>query len=316
VSALFLGVDGGQSSTTAILGDETGRVLGIGRGGPFNHVQASEGRQKFLGAMHESLGAACRAAGLSQLPPLKAACMGFSGGPKDKEALLHEVLTAEHVVVTHDGLIALSGATGGEPGVIIISGTGSFAFGRNGEGRTARAGGWGYAFGDEGGGFHMTRQALRAALRMEEGWGPPTTLRARLLEASGAADANDLLHRFYTTDWPRPKIAALSRLVDEAAVEGDPVASDILVQSAQSLATYAGAVRGQLFDEQETVPVAYIGGGFRSQILLERFRTLMELHDGVRTQAPQYGPAVGALLEAYRAAAVPVRLSNLPESEK
>ncbi len=316
MSQLFLGVDGGQSSTTAIIGDETGRVLGIGRGGPCNHVQASEGRAKFLSAMNESLGAACRAAGLEKLPALTAACMGFSGGPKDKEALLREVVAAEHVVVTHDGLIALSGATGGEPGVIIISGTGSFAFGRNGEGRTARAGGWGFAFGDEGGGFHMTRQALRAALRMEEGWGPPTALHARLLEATGAVDANDLLHRFYTTDWPRPKIAALSRLVDEAAVEGDPQAGDILVQSAQALAQYAGAVRGQLFRESETVPVAYIGGGFRSEILLERFRMLMELQDGVQTQPPRYGPAVGALLEAYRAAGVAVRLTNVPETEK
>src|SRR5258708_21745706 len=108
------------------------------------------------------------------------------------------MLRVDRLTVAHDGFIALAGATAGAPGIIAIAGTGSFCFGRNASGRTARAGGWGYIFGDEGGGFDLTRQALRAALRMEEGWGPPTVLRQRLLEATGAADANDLLHRFYT----------------------------------------------------------------------------------------------------------------------
>src|SRR5258706_176871 len=80
-------------------------------------------------------------------------------------------------------------------------------------GRAARAGGWGYIFGDEGGGFDITRQALRAALRFEEGWGPATALRVMLLQATGARDANDALHRFYTQEYPRPRIASFSRLV-------------------------------------------------------------------------------------------------------
>ena len=84
----------------------------------------------------------------------------------------------------------------------MIAGTGSFCFGRNGAGQTARAGGWGYVFGDEGGGFDLSRQAVRAGLRFEEGWGPPTALRAMLLEATGAVDMNDLLHRMYTAEYP------------------------------------------------------------------------------------------------------------------
>ena len=105
------------------------------------------------------------------------------------------------------------------------------------------SGGWGYIYGDEGGGFDITRQALRAALRLEEGWGPPTVLREKLLAATGAPNANDLMHRFYSTDWPRPKIAALSKLVDEAAANGDAVARDILNGAAQQLAGIAVACR-------------------------------------------------------------------------
>jgi N-acetylglucosamine kinase-like BadF-type ATPase len=312
----FLGVDGGQSSTTALIADDTGKVLGVGRGGPCNHVGAAEGRKKFINAIQGCLEAASHQASLDAPVHFAAACLGFSGGPVDKEAILREILRCDQLTVTTDALIALSGATAGQPGVIVIAGTGSIAFGRNAEGRTARAGGWGYIFGDEGGGFDLTRQALRAALRSEEGWGPPTALHERLLESTGARDANDLLHRFYTTEFPRPSIAALSKVIDEAAQDGDPVARDILHNGAQQLASIAGAVRAQLFQPGEKARVAYIGGVFRSELLLERFRTLIELEEGNRLAPPEMGPAAGALLEAFRAAGVTIALSNVPEFEK
>jgi N-acetylglucosamine kinase-like BadF-type ATPase len=314
---LFLGVDGGQSSTTALIGDETGRILGAGRGGECNHVGASEGRAKFTRAISGCIAAACEQEKLNA-PEVRfaSACLGFSGGPADKEAILREMLRVDAMTVTHDGLIALAGATAGEPGIIVISGTGSMAFGRNRDGRTARAGGWGYIFGDEGGGFDLARQALRAALRQEECWGPPTALRALLLEAADAADANDLLHRFYTSEFPRPKIASFSRLVDEAARMGDATARDLLNSAGQQLAFLAGAVRGQLFKEEEPAQVAYIGGVFRSEILRERFQMLVELNEGNRVGPPRYGPAAGALIEAYRAAGLHPELNDLPEFEK
>lgn len=314
---LFLGVDGGQSSTTALIGDETGRVLGYGRAGPCNHVGAAEGRTKFVNAIQGCLSAACREAGLDpEQVRFEAACLGFSGGPADKQAILAEMLAVERLIVTHDALIALAGATAGEPGIITIAGTGSIAFGRNSAGRTARAGGWGYIYGDEGGGFDLTRQALRAALRHEEGWGPATLLRAMLLETTGASDANDLLHRFYTTDFPRPRIAGYARLVDEAARKGDGVAREILHEAARQLAALAMAVRQQLFAEGEAARVSYIGGVFRGGILLERFRALVELEEGNRVGPPVHGPAAGALLESYSAAGLRPALSGLPELEK
>src|SRR5437660_2571125 len=211
----FLGVDGGQSSTTAVIGDELGRVIGIGRGGPSNHVGAAEGRAKFVNAIEECVTAACVKGGVDPANTrFASAWLGFSGGPADKESIVNEILSSERTLVTHDGLIALSGATAGQPGLITIAGTGSFAFGRNAAGETARAGGWGYIFGDEGGGFFITRQALRAALRFEEGWGPPTALRDVILQAAGARNVNDALHRFYTQEYPRPRVASFSRLVD------------------------------------------------------------------------------------------------------
>jgi len=307
MALLFFGVDGGQSSTTALIGDETGRVLGAGSGGPCNHVGAAEGREKLIRAVTDCLLHACRQAGLNPIEvTFEAACFGMSGGPEDKQAILGQILRARKIVTTTDAVIALAGATAGKPGIITIAGTGSIAFGRNAKGQTARAGGWGYVFGDEGGGFDITRQALRAALRMEEGWGPPTGLRDALLRATGARDANDLLHRFYTQDYPRPKIAAYSQLVDAQAQAGDMIAKEILRQAGAQLGALARSVRKRLFAPEESPALAYIGGVFRSSILLEHFREIAG-----PCSPPVYGPAAGALLEAYRAAGLNPELTNL-----
>jgi N-acetylglucosamine kinase len=295
-------VDGGQSSTKAVIGDDAGRFLGRGVGGPCNHAAKEEGRARMERGVRESVEAACRDAGLdASAVCFEGACFGMSGGPDDKRSILERILRTRRLVVTTDAAIALAGATPVGRGIVVIAGTGSIAFGRNAEGRVARAGGWGYAFGDEGGGFDTVRQALRAALRMEEGWGPPTSLHAAMLEAVGARDANDMLHKFYSDEWPRSRLAALATLVDAAASEGDAVANQILSRAAQELATLASAVRGQLWKRGEAVELAYIGGVFRSRILLERFRLLVELEEGDRCSPPLRTPAEGALLEARRA---------------
>jgi N-acetylglucosamine kinase-like BadF-type ATPase len=306
---LFLGVDGGQTSTVALIGDETGQVVGIGCGPACRHE----------GAIGEAVNAAGAAGGFAT-GPIEAACFGLSGGPAGKETALRELVKAEHYIVTHDAAIALTGALAGEPGIIVIAGTGSMAFGKShtgrSAGRSARAGGWGYAFGDEGGAFDLVRQALRVALRQEEGWGPPTALRELLLEASGAEDANELMHRFYTSEWPRERVASLAPLLDQAAEGGDLVAQEILNGAGQALAVLAGIVGGQLFQRNEAVTVSYTGGVFRSPVVLERFRMLVELEDGARVKAPRYGtlysPAAGALIEAYRAAGVDCLPVNVP----
>ncbi|MBV9612687.1 MAG: hypothetical protein JO091_09445, partial [Acidobacteriaceae bacterium] len=264
MSRFYLGVDGGQSSTVALIANEDGRVIGRGSGGACNHVGSSEGRDKFLSAVGECLEQACAAAGINRHSTVfAAACFGFSGGAEDKEAYTRELVRSEKYRITHDADIALAGATAGEPGIVVIAGTGSMAFGRNAAGNTARAGGWGYVFGDEGGAFDLTRRALRAALRYEEGWGPGTALRALLIESTGAEDANALLHRFYTDKYSRARIAQYAPLVSEAA-EGDAVARAILAEAADKLALLAKGVFQQLFRPGEKTTVAFTGGVFDS----------------------------------------------------
>ncbi len=302
-TSYFLGVDGGQSTTTAWIGDASGRVIGAGHSGPCNHVGAEAGRRRFTAAVTDCVSGACSEAGLdAREVEFEAACLGFSGGPADKEALVRALVRAARLLVTDDASIALAGATGGAPGIVVIAGTGSIAFGRNSRLATARAGGWGYLFGDEGGAFDLVRQALRAALRDEEHWGPPTNLRTVLLAATGAADAHELMHRFYTDSYPRDRIATFAGLVGDVARYGDAVALELLHTAGTQLAALAGAVRRQLFADDEAAVVAGVGGVFEDAYVRERFRALVERNASNRCVDPLYPPAGGALLEAYRLA--------------
>lgn len=297
----YLGVDGGQSGTASAIGDETGRVLGRGEAGPCNHAAADEGRAKLERAVRESVAAAWKDAGIDgDGVRFRAGCFGMSGGPEDKREILARILPADRLTVTTDAAIALAGATETGQGIIVIAGTGSIAYGKNARGRSARAGGWGYVFGDEGGAFDIARQGMRAALRMEEGWGSPTILREMLLETIGARSANEALHLLYTPEWPRPRTATLAQLVDEAANGGDDIAAKIIHDAAAQLSTLAGSVREQIFSRRTEHQVAYVGGVFQSARLLERFRLLVELEEGVECIPPLRDPAEGALREAIR----------------
>lgn len=310
----FLGVDGGQSGTTAVIGDESGRIVGWGSAGPCNHVSADEAKTKFQRVMRECISQAADSAGIAD-NRFEAACFGMSGGPDDKAGLLRELIDAGHWVITHDAAIALAGAASGEPGIVAIAGTGSMIFGQNARGETARAGGWGYLFGDEGGAFDIVRQALRAVLREHEGWGGRTALTPALIEAVAASDANELLHLFYTPEWPRQRIAGLARLVDRIAQEADPIATSILQNAARELALQVGSVRRQLWADADSARVSWVGGVFRSNILLERFRMLVSIEANNACEPPKHGPAVGALLLAWRAAgnqAEPLGTEKLP----
>jgi N-acetylglucosamine kinase-like BadF-type ATPase len=316
MSEYFLGVDGGQSSTTALIGDSEGKIVGWGTVGPCNHVTAVEAKAKFLRVMKECVSQAIARAGLASPVAFKSACFGMSGGPADKAALLHEVIASEHWIITEDATIALAGATAGEPGIVAIAGTGSIAFGQNPRGETARAGGWGYLFGDEGSAFDIVRQALRAVLREHEGWGARTALTPALIEAASVTDANELLHIFYTPDWPRQRVAGMAEIVNRIAEDGDPIAVGVLHNAAQELALLVGSVRRQLWAEGESVRVAWTGGVFNSVILLERFRTLVSIEQDTTCEPPRHDPAVGALLLAYKATGIRAAQLGLTETDR
>ncbi len=308
----YLGVDGGQSSTTALIADDQGRILGAGNAGPCNHVTGAEAKAKFIAVVGDCVNQAIAEANLGPLSPQFAvACFGFSGGAEDKETYSRELISSERYKFMHDAAIALTGATEGQPGIVVIAGTGSIAYGRNASERTARAGGWGYLYGDEGGAFDIVRRALRAVLQFEEGWGPATNLHGQMLKATNTGSANELLHRFYAMS--RHEIAAFAPLITAAGEAGDRVALGIIEEAASALAWYVEGVFRNLFADSCTATVAYIGGVFQSSILRNCFAEKLRLRTGCEATAPKLSPAAGALLEALRLDENESTLSSIPQ---
>lgn len=304
---LYLGVDGGQSSTKALVGNAAGEILGRGLGGPCNHARLGEGRAKLERALSEAVGQALAPLGLTLAEArFHRICVGMSGGPDDKREIIERLIRADSYDVTTDAHIALYGAVAGGPGAIVISGTGSIALSRDIQGRIWRAGGWGYVFGDEGSAFDIARLSLRAALAAEERWGTNTSLRGALLTATHSASANQLLHRWYAGEFSRDQTADWSRLTAAAAAQGDAVAQAILEGAGHGLAQLAVAAAKMASLPAGGAKICPIGGVFANGGVLKSFsRSLADIL-GVQPAAPAALPADGAL----RAAAEGVVLAS------
>ncbi len=294
-------MDGGQSHTRAVVGDASGAVIGGGTVGPANCTGEEGSGEKLQRAVSNAVGEALDRTGRKLADTrFAAACFGLSGGPASKRAVIASVISAQRLEIVGDAEIALLGGLGGEPGIVVIAGTGSMAFGKNAAGKTSRAGGWGYVFGDEGGAFGIVRQALRAALRQGEGWGPETALTDVLLKECEARNVNELMHRFYTKELTRDRIASLAPLVDHAASEGDGVAAEILRGAVECLQELAIAVRKKLYDIKEAVPIVPVGGVFRSPFVADKFRTRVDAEENTSVVQPKFEPVMGALMRAYQ----------------
>lgn len=239
------------------------------------------------------------AAGLPEGTAFEGACHGLSGDWPEAHRVAAKVVPAETVTAASDTEVALEGAAGGEPGVVVVAGTGSMALARDLSGRTTRCGGWGYLFGDRGGAFDLVRQALRKALASEEGWGGPTTLRDLFLKATATETVNDALHRFYSADWPHHRVAALAPGVDVAAGHGDQCALEVLRAAGTHLGELAARAVRALPSPGQVASVYRAGGVFRSETVRSAFaRTVRSA--GLQPARPHHDASVGALLLAYR----------------
>lgn len=309
----FLGVDGGASSTTCAVATDDGAVVGIGHAGPSNHILAPGGRERARAAVGDGVGHALAAAGLGPVA-FRAAQFGMTGIVRDSErarvfaGVVAEALKAAIVQIDNDAVIARAGALAGRPGVIVIAGTGSVAFGEDPSGRQARAGGWGYIFGDEGSGFAIGCGAVRAALHARDGTGEPTVLVERLSEAAGLP-VTEMPMAFYEGRINRARIAALAPVVSHAAQERDAVAVRLIDEAAAALARLAASVIAQLHWPDGPVAVGPVGGVFDAgrTILGPLGEALARTAPAAVLVPPRLAPAVGGVLLAMRAAGAQLR---------
>lgn len=307
----YLGIDGGQSHTTALIGDANGFIVGRGLSGPSNHTRSPDGRERLERAVSESVSDALREAELMTRGSIgdfyfHSAHLAMTGEPEGKLEVIEQILSAEHLVVGHDAPGALSGALAGQTGIIVLSGTGSVAYGEMQVNQNsiwqARVGGHGYLFGDDGSGFWIGKESLRLALHLEdrdssEGEAFRTALLTHFKRDSLKAIAED----FYADLITRDQLASFTLRVDRLARQGDEIAVSFLQQAATDLAELAEATALKLGATRRRVQVSYSGGIFNSKLLLRQFKSrVKELLPKAQVVAPHYGPDIGALLLAYR----------------
>lgn len=319
-SRIFLGVDGGQSHTEAVIADGEGNILGRGMGGASNHAEQPGGRERLRNAILESVGEALnvKIRGSKIENHFFSAHFGMTGGADYKEKIIGEIITAEHFSVGHDAPVALCGATAGKPGIVVIAGTGAVVYGENAARETARVGGLGYLFSDEGSGFWLAAQTIRLAIKEQDGLVADEGLERLVLDFFGAEKIRDVTTAFYNEKISRDQIASLARTASDAAQAGNKTLENEIRCGAGILAESVSAAASRLrFDEN--FPVAGVGGMFGGELMKSFFRDALAIKSPLADViVPRFGAAIGALFAAYRQAEIEtdaLMLENLKNSQ-
>jgi glucosamine kinase len=288
----FAGIDGGQSSTVAVIGDNAGKILGRGTAGPADEIGAGKDSTRLRDALADALEEARRNAGLPQASRFRAIVAGISG--YDGRIYGREPeLSSARVRLVHDTPIAHAGALGGRAGVVVIAGTGSVVYGRDDAGWSCTLGGWGFLFGDEGSAFSIARDALAMLMRAhDEG---DRSLEAEMRAACdffGTTSLRRLAHAFYKGEVTRDRLAAFA----PAALRFDAFRS-AANRGADRLAVLTAAA----ITAGAPARVAFAGGVFADAGLRERVRAgILRRFPNAEIGDARYEPAYGALLLAYR----------------
>ena len=304
--AYYLGIDGGGSKTTCVVGDESS-VLASAVSGPSNIIRVGEARARE--SLHDVVRKSCAAARIDSRR-VHSACVGVAGAGREEVAntvrrIIAELIAGE-VEVVGDMQIALQAALGAGPGVVVIAGTGSIAYGRDVEGRTARAGGWGFAISDEGSAHWIGRTAVTALLReadqcADDQVAEKTSLLFRGMKSTWNLQSFEQLAGTANRD---PNFAALMPAVLTAADSGDETARQVLRQAGKELAELASIVVQKLFPQGDgAIPLAMVGGVFRyAAIAREVFCDAVHKSDSrIEVNREVVEPVAGALQMARAA---------------
>jgi N-acetylglucosamine kinase-like BadF-type ATPase len=272
---LLLGVDGGGSTTQAVVADLDGRILGRGLGPGCNHHKVGlDFATRALaiaigGALDQVVGPRAGEGRPWSRADIPAACFGLAGidSQADSDLIARWVreqgITADPVVV-NDSELVLSGGTPHGWGVGLISGTGSICLGRTAEGRSVRVGGWGHVFGDEGSGYHIATEALRLASQTADGRAEATGLLKGILGYWRLAAPEDLIRYIYRPETTVAEISQLAIGIQELATRGNPDAVAIVDRAAKALAVQVDTAVRKLRLKQP--PLALGGAAMRASL--------------------------------------------------
>ncbi len=293
---IFLGIDGGGTGTSSLVGDEES-VLGSGRAGGSNVLRVGEAvaRKSLVDAIWQ----ACDEAKIDPRQ-ISRTCVGVAGAARSEVAeAVREIVSetvAGEIEIVGDMVIALHAAFGAGPGVVVVAGTGSIAYGRNLNGKTARAGGWGSAISDEGSGYWIGRAAVMASLRAADESGNWETSLLRAIMKVWNIETRDAMVLAVNAS-PPPDFAALFPAVLGEANSGDVPSVHVLGLAGRELSGLAKTIVGRLFSDTKSVPVDVSGGVFRNSALVREtfYNELMRQCPQVVVEEKIVEPVHGAL---------------------
>jgi len=251
----YAGIDAGQSGTVAIVGNASGEVLGRGEAGPADEITQGPDSTR----LRDALTTAYKNAAADAKLPKDARCARIVAGISGYEGRVYgraPDLPCDELVLMHDAVIAHAGAFERGPGIVVIAGTGSVAYGKNGSGECVTTGGWGYLFGDEGSAFWLARRAIEDAIRDEDA-GKQNAIASVLLDHFGQTTLHALVRSFYAGEITRTGLARFARAIIERA-DTDAYAMRYVQQAAQSLADLV--VRTMARIGLREGPLAFLGG--------------------------------------------------------
>lgn len=317
----YLGVDGGGSKTRFLLIDENGTVLGAHTEGSAYHLEI--GLAALEAMLARGIAGTLHQGGIAPAA-LTFAFLGLPAYGEDRslqarlDAAPAAALSGGRYSCGNDMVCGWAGALAGADGINIVAGTGSIGYGEYG-GRSARAGGWGELFSDEGSAHWMAREGLRLFSRMSDGRSPRGALHEILRRHFALEDDLDLCAAIYgKSTSQRSQLAQLSRLVAEAATAGDAAARALFTQAATELADIVDAVHDRLqVPPAVELPVSYSGGLFQLRtLLLAPFESaLLSRSRRYRLAAARLRPDAGAAVYAARLAGVPLAASSIAALE-
>lgn len=316
-----LGIDGGGTRTTGIVADEFGSVYMhavTGRSNP-NTMQQAEFEEVICGLamelkkQNEDI--------FNQLSVCFAGIAGVGESGRDVEVaalLARELPAGTKVIVRNDAFNALYSGTLGGPGIVQIAGTGAVTLGINENREIARSGGWGYLFDDEGSGFYLGNEALKAVFRSFDNRGPATSLTDRITNYLDVQNVPDIIGKVYGKEHPRSVVAPLARLVIKEAQADDEVSKGIVEKACSEMMHSIEACHRRLFDDNHPTVIVLSGGVFTdAELFAGRFRELAResIPNAVfqSTQVPPVGGAVLAGLAEGQTAVNPEFASRLNE---
>ncbi len=301
---LIIAVDAGGTKTECLIGTTQGEILAKSVSGPANYqLVGGDGMLRTVSELLRTADGHYSSAKRGfEVMWVGVAGIDRSGEREQVTRALQALGVSRRVVVDNDATIALASGTMGGPGIVVVAGTGSIAFGINENGKRARAGGWGYILGDEGSAYHIGRMALSAVTRAADGRGRPTLLSQAIIDHFRIESIDGLVRLAYTDKLGRRDIANLSVIVAEAATEGDEIAKTILNLAGAELGTAAGAVAKTLGMERTAFPCVTTGGVFKSgnEVSQALMRELAKAAPLSRLTKPEFPPVAGAYFLGIR----------------